>query len=147
MIERLLLKAGIGAQWYRHASTSCLALGGGIFLLAYGKWWAFAVLLFGALEGAIAVAQRRARVVLSAPAPKTRVVLFRGEAVGAALFGMLVGATAAVAAWWQGALWGVAFGLMAAFAGVKFAYRRGVEGYMALVFLVAFGCAIFLALH
>jgi hypothetical protein len=32
-------------------------------------------------------------------------------------------------------------------AAARFAYRRGIEGYMALVLLVAFGCTIFLALH
>jgi hypothetical protein len=147
MIERLLLKAGVGAQWYRHASTACLALGGGIFLLVYERWWGFAVLLFGGLEGAIAVTQVRARVVVTAPAPKTCVVLFRGDAAGAALFGTLIGATAVLAAWWDNPASAVVLGLMAAVAAVRFAYRRGVEGYMAVIFLIAFAFAIFLTLH
>jgi hypothetical protein len=55
MIERHLLKAGVGAQWYRHASIACLALGGGVFLLAYGRWWSFAILLSTVAAGRFAL--------------------------------------------------------------------------------------------
>lgn len=152
VITRLLLKAGLDGQWYRHASTACLALGGGIFLLAYGRWWGFAALLFGALEGAIAVAQRRAGVVVTAPAPKRRLVLFRGDPVGAALFAGVIGVAMALASWSfendpRIPVVPVALAVVSTVAAARFAYRRGVEGYMGFVFLVASGSMIFLALR
>jgi hypothetical protein len=69
----------------------------------------------------------------------------------AALFGALIGATLALAGWWEdepsNAVTAVGLGVVATLAASRFAYRRGIEGYLALVFVVAFGFAIFLALH
>jgi hypothetical protein len=58
---RLLCKAGIGWTWDRHAFFALLTFGGGIYILAAGRWYGIFALLVGIQFGAIALAQFRVR--------------------------------------------------------------------------------------
>lgn len=80
--------------------------------------------------------------------------LFRGEPLGATLFGLALGTTVGLLQWWTPATlayhdgtFALGMGLVWSLHGTRIGYNRGVERRAALVFFICPSAPAFLVLH